>query len=62
MRQTFGQVEAPRGPPKKHRSENEMKAAIDPYSDDNSPNWMMGGLILLGLTIIVLLLVILLRP
>ena len=32
------------------------------YDDQASPNWMMGGLILMGLTVIVLLLVILLRP
>ena len=65
MRKTIGQTtdEANRILNDRRRAETSDQAddkSMD-YSDADSPNWMMGGLIMLGLTIIVILLAYLLR-
>ena len=62
MRQTVGQTPVESVDYRDNRSEDELQTVRPDYDDYSSPNWMMAGLILLGLTVIVLLLVILLRP
>jgi serine/threonine protein kinase len=62
MRQTVEQTPANPGVTTKNQSSDEIEAYHPIYGSDPSPNWMMAGLILLGLTVIVLLLVIMFRP
>ena len=61
MRQTVGQTPSQPIQYPDH-DEEEIQTARPHCEDYPSPNWMMAGLILLGLTVIVLLLVILFRP
>ena len=65
MRKTIGQKtdDANQMLSDRHRAEtsDQPDHQVSDYSDVDSPNWMMGGLIMLGLTIIVILLAYLLR-